>query len=156
PAPQAADTAPQEGTPDPALAGTCGEFWGDPEYTDPLSRVVLDRAATAQGSGGSDPYFYAMTGDDIDATFEGAPAGAQEAATGLADWFRSEPEQGEDADLAAFESAWDGLAAACADVSAAAVWTVEPGADGTKPATLVCADVFDTPGTLTHFANANV
>src|SRR5699024_8305516 len=25
-----------------------------------------------------------------------------------------------------------------------------------KPATLVCAQTFDTPGTLTHFANANV
>src|SRR5699024_7873668 len=41
-------------------------------------------------------------------------------------------------------------------VSEAAAWTAAPGEEGTKPAALVCAEVFDTPGTLTHFANANV
>ncbi|MGO2361562.1 MAG: hypothetical protein ACTH6N_10600 [Brachybacterium tyrofermentans] len=102
---------------DPALAEACAEFWGDPDYRSPQSRVVLDRAATAPQAGPSDPFFYAITGDDIDATFEQATGEAQDAV---------------------------------------AAWTLEAGDDGTKPAALVCADVFDTPGTLTRFANANV
>ena len=74
----------------------------------------------------------------------------------LADWFRTEPARSADADLDAFHSAWEGLAGSCQEVSAAAQWAVASGEDGTKPAALVCADVFDTPGTLTRFANANV
>ncbi|WP_232820312.1 hypothetical protein [Brachybacterium sp. YJGR34] len=141
---------------DPALVAACGEFWGDPLYQDPTSRVVLDRAATAPDAGPSDPFFYAMTGDDVDLVFEDAPEDARTAASTLAEWFRTEPERGTEADLEAFRSAWDGLAGTCQGVSVAASWTVAPGAEGTKPAALVCADVFDTPGTLTHFANANV
>ncbi|WP_422116948.1 hypothetical protein [Brachybacterium sp. UNK5269] len=143
-------------TPDPALGAACAEFWGDPDYTDPLSRVVLDRAATAADVGPSDPSFYALTGDDIEAAFAQAPAVARTSAGVLADWFRTEPEQGAEADRAGFRAAWEGVAGTCQDVSAAAGWVVAPGADGTKPATLVCADVFDTPGTLTRFGNANV
>lgn len=149
-------TTPAAEAPDPALAASCGEFWGDPEYVAPLSRVVLDRAGTAAQIGPSDPFFYAMTGDDIDAAFDDAPEGAVTAAATLSDWFRTQPEAGTDADLGDFRTAWQQVAGACAEVSAAAAWAVEPGPDGTKPATLVCADVFDTPGTLTHFANANV
>lgn len=141
---------------DPALAAACGEFWGDPDYTAPLSRVVLDRAATAPEVGPSDPFFYAMTGDDVDATFVDAPEGARTAATGLAEWFRTQPEQGQDADLESFRTAWQGVASECAEVSAAAAFAAQPGQDAPKPASLVCADVFDTPGTLTHFRNANV
>ncbi|MBP2382115.1 hypothetical protein [Brachybacterium sacelli] len=140
----------------PELAAACQEFWGDPDYTAPLSRVVLDRAATAPEAGPSDPFFYAMTGDDIEAAFEGAPESALAAASDLADWFRSEPELGTDADLEAFATAWDGVAESCAGSSVAASWVLGPGEDGTKPAALTCADVFDTPGTLSHFANANV
>lgn len=152
----AVDTATATEPPDPALAASCGEFWGDPDYAAPLSRVVLDRAGTAAQAGPSDPFFYAMTGDEIDAAFEDAPDGAVTAAATLSEWFRTQPEAGTDADLRDFRTAWQQVAGACAEVSAAAAWTVEPGSDGTKPATLVCADVFDTPGTLTHFANANV
>ncbi|WP_253705409.1 hypothetical protein [Brachybacterium sp. P6-10-X1] len=143
-------------TAEPELAAACQQFWGDPDYTAPLSRVVLDRAATAPEAGPSDPFFYATTGDEVETTFAEAPADAQAAATDLADWFRSEPERGPDADLDAFAAAWDGVAGACADSSLAATWALGPGEDGTKPAALTCADVFDTPGTLTHFANANV
>ncbi|MBP2410745.1 hypothetical protein [Brachybacterium fresconis] len=143
-------------TAEPELADACRTFWGDPDYTAPLSRVVLDRAATAPEAGPSDPYFYATTGDEIEMTFAEASADAQAAATDLAGWFRSEPEQGQDADLDAFAAAWDAVAASCAGSSAAASWALHPGDDGTKPAALTCADVFDTPGTLTHFANANV
>lgn len=141
---------------DPALVGACTTFWGDPDYADPLSRVVLDRAATAPEIGPSDPFFYAMTGDDVEAAFDGAPEGAVEAASGLAEWFRTQPEQGEELDAAAFTTAWEGVASACAPVSAAAAWALGPGEDGAKPAALACADVFDTPGTLNHFGNANV
>lgn len=141
---------------DPALAAACGDFWGDPDYRAPQSRVVLDRAGTAAQAGPSDPLFYAMTGDDIDETFADAPAEAVAAGEELSEWFRTQPESGADADLDAFRAAWQQLAGACAEVSDAAAWTVEPGDDGTKPATLVCAQTFDTPGTLTHFANANV
>src|SRR5699024_2685377 len=145
-----------EASADPALVSACTSFWGDPDYTDPLSRTVLDRAGTAPQAGPSDPFFYEMTGDDIDTDFESAPSGAQEAASSLSDWFRTQPERGADADLEAFAAAWEGVAGACAEVSVAASWTLAPGEAGTKPAALVCADVFDTPGTLTHFANANV
>lgn len=141
---------------DPALADACAEFWGDPDYRSPLSRVVLDRAATAPQAGPSDPFFYATTGDDIDAAFEQAPVDAQDAVAALSDWFRTQPEKGEAADVDSFGEVWHGFAGVCADTSAAAAWTLESGDDGTKPATLVCADVFDTPGTLTRFANANV
>lgn len=141
---------------DPALAAACGEFWGDPDYTAPLSRVVLDRAATAPEVGPSDPFFYAMTGDDVDAAFADAPEGARTAATDLAEWFRTQPERGQDADLDSFRTAWQGLATQCAEVSAAASFAAQPEQDTAKPAALVCADVYDTPGTLTHFANANV
>ncbi|HEX7351565.1 hypothetical protein [Brachybacterium sp.] len=151
--PSAASEAPAE---DPALAAACAEFWGDPDYRDPLSRTVLDRAGSAPEVGPSDPFFYAMTGDDIDAAFEQAPEPAQQAAAVLAEWFRTEPERGMDADRAAFAGAWEGLAAPCQELSVAAAWSLSAGEDGTKPAALVCADVFDTPGTLTHFANANV
>lgn len=144
---------------DPALAAACGEFWGDPEYTDPLSRLVLDRAGTAAENGASDPLFYAMTGDDIDLVFEDAPTAVQDQVAPLAEWFRSEPEKGEAVDMAAFEAAWAGTARACESTSDAASWVLQPsptGREGTKPAALVCADVFDTPSTLTPFANANV
>lgn len=142
--------------PDPSLAAACGDFWGDPDYRAPQSRVVLDRAGTAPQAGPSDPFFYAMTGDDIDAAFADAPAEAVQAAGELSEWFRTQPEAGTDADLDAFRAAWQQLGEACAEVSDAATWTAEPGADGAKPATLVCAETFDTPATLTHFANANV
>lgn len=141
---------------DPSLTSACEEFWGDPDYRAPLSRDVLDRAATAPEAGPSDPFFYAMTGDDIDQVFDSAPESAQTAGAALSDWFRTQPEQGTDADLDAFEDAWEGVASACSDTSAAAAWALEPGEDGSKPAALSCADVFDTPGTLTHFGNANV
>ncbi|WP_245851094.1 hypothetical protein [Brachybacterium vulturis] len=147
-APEAEDAA--------GLSTACTTFWGDPEYADPLSRTVLARAASAPEVGPSDPDFFALTGDDIETAFEGAPASAQGTAAVLADWFRAEPVRGAEADLDAFRTAWEGLAASCQEVSAAAQWAVAPGEDGTKPAALVCADVFDTPGTLTHFANANV
>ena len=142
--------------PDPALAEACTAFWGDPDYTDPLSREVLDRAATAPASGPTDPAFYAAVGDDVDALFDSAPEPAARAAGTLAAWFRTEPEQGDAANLEAFRSSWEGLAGSCEPVSVAASWASAPGASGTKPAALVCAEVFDTPGTLTHFANANV
>src|SRR5690625_294582 len=155
PAPDPA--APSESTAaDPSLAAACGDFWGDPDYRAPQSRVILDRAGTAPQAGPSDPFFYAMTGDDIDDTFAEAPAEAAAAGEELSAWFRTQPETGADADLDAFRTAWQQLAGACAAASDAAAWTVEPGDDGTKPATLVCAQTFDTPGTLTHFANANV
>lgn len=154
PAPEPAATSGSAA--DPSLVAACGDFWGDPDYRAPQSRVVLDRAGTAPQAGPSDPLFYAMTGDDIDDTFADAPAEAAAAGEELSAWFRSEPESGADADLDTFRAAWQQLAGACADVSDAAAWIVEPGDDGTKPATLVCAQTFDTPGTLTHFANANV
>jgi hypothetical protein len=141
---------------DPSLATACTAFWGEPDYADPLSREVLDRAGSAPEAGPSDPAFYAMTGDDVEAVFADAPAAARESAATLAEWFRTEPERGEDTDLDAFARAWDGVAGACRDSSAAALWADGPGEAGTKPAALVCADVFDTPGTLTHFANSNV
>lgn len=141
---------------DPALAAACGEFWGDPDYTAPLSRVVLDRAATAPEAGPSDPFFYAMAGDDVDAAFADAPESARTAATDLAEWFRMQPERGQDADLESFRTAWQGLATQCAAVSPAASFAAQPEQDTAKPAALVCADVYDTPGTLTHFRNANV
>ena len=139
-----------------ALGTACATFWGDPEYIDPLSRTVLAQAASAPEIGPSDPGFYALTGDEVDTAFEGAPTQARQAAGALSDWFRTEPERGAEADLEAFRSAYEGLASSCRETSAAARWALAPGKDGTKPAALVCADVFDTPGTLTHFANANV
>jgi len=151
---QAVTTA--EETIDPALATACTDFWGDPGYTDPLSREVLDRAGTASENGASDPEFYALAGDDVEAAFAEAPEDAREAAAQLADWFRTEPGKGEDADLEAFRTAWEGVATSCADTSAAAQWALGPGEDGTMPAALACAEVFDTPSTLTVFANANV
>lgn len=157
PAEPAATAAPSaQGRSDPALAAACGGFWGDPDYSGPLSREVLDRAGSAAQIGPSDPGFYAMTGDDVERLFEDAPQEARSAAGTLADWFRSEPERGADADLDAFAAAWSDVADTCRDVSAAALWAAGAGQDGTKPAALVCADVFDTPGTLTHFANSNV
>ncbi|WP_245822632.1 hypothetical protein [Brachybacterium avium] len=152
----AAPSAAQETTDDASLSGACTAFWGDPEYVDPLSRTALAHAASAAEVGPSDPDFYAVTGDAIETAFEEAPAPAQETAGVLAEWFRTEPARGADADRDAFRSAWEGLAGSCQEISTAARWAVAPGEDGTKPASLVCADVFDTPGTLTHFANANV
>lgn len=143
-------------TTDPALEAACADFWGDPTYRTPLSRDVLDRAATAPEVGAEDPFFYAITGDDIEDAFTDVTGDGAEAAAKLADWFRTEPEKGKDADREAFRAAWDGVAAACSSTSVAAAWAHEPGEDGTKPAALVCADIIDTPGTLTHFANANV
>lgn len=148
--------SPSAAAADPELEATCTAFWGDPDYTAPLSRVVLDRAATAPEAGPSDPFFYSMTGDDIETAFERAPEDVRARASTLADWFRTEPEQGQEADRDGFRDAWGSLADGCQDVSAAALWAADAGGEGTKPAPLVCADVFDTPGTLTHFANANV
>lgn len=152
----ASETQADEATADPGLVEACSGFWGDPDYIDPLSRTVLDRAGTAPQVGPSDPFFYEMTGDDIDTVFDSAPSGAQESAASLSEWFRTQPELGADADHDAFRTAWEKVAGACADVSTAASWALAPEQDGTKPAALVCAEVFDTPGTLTHFANANV
>ena len=149
-------TATQEVEDEAALSAACTTFWGDPEYADPLSRTVLAHAASAPEIGPSDPDFFTLTADDIETAFEASPDSAQESAGELADWFRTEPTRGAEADRDAFRSAWEGLAGSCQEVSAAAQWAVAPGEDGTKPAALVCADVFDTPGTLTHFANANV
>lgn len=154
--PTVATTTAAPTPPDPALEVACAAFWGDPDYTDPISRVALDRAGTVAQAGPSDPFFYAMTGDDVELVFEDAPEPARQAAAALADWFRSEPEEGADADGEAFASAWHGLAAQCAPVSAAASWAAQPDQDAPKPAPLVCAEVYDTPGTLTHFRNANV
>lgn len=148
--------ATQDAADDAALGEACTAFWGDPDYEDPLSRIVLDRAGTAPGAGPSDPFFYSMTGDDIETVFESAPEPAQQTAGALAEWFRTEPERGTEADRKAFRTAWEGVAGSCQEHSVAASWAVAPGEDGTKPAALVCTDVFDTPGTLTHFANANV
>ena len=150
------DAADQTLTEDPGLGAACATFWGDPDYTDPLSRTILDRAATAPQAGPADPFFYAMTGDDIDLAFDAAPVAVKESAAALSAWFRTQPERGTGADGDAFRAAWDGVASSCSGVSVAASWAVAPGADGTKPAALVCAEVFDTPGTLTHFGNANV
>lgn len=141
---------------DPGTASACQAFWGDPDYTDPLSRELLDRAATAADAGPDDPGFYAMTADDLEAAFESAPSDAQQAVAPLADWFRTQPERGTDADMDAFRTAWTATAKLCAPGSAAAAWAVAPGKDGTKPAALVCADITDTPGTLTSYRNANV
>lgn len=132
----------------------CTSFWGDPHYTHPLARDVLDRVATAPENGPSDPMFYSFTADDIDDLFEGDPAAA-EAGT-VSDWLRTQPERGEQADLDAFEQAWDDLADTCGGSSDAAAWHAEPGEDGTKPAALVCYEVYDEPQALTHFGNANV
>lgn len=156
PASTGTDAATESSALDPALSTACATFWGDPDYIDPLSRLVLDRAGTAPEIGPSDPFFYEMTGDDIDVAFDGAPGSVQEAAAALSDWFRTQPARGAEADREAFRTAWEGVAGSCAEVSVAASWAVDDGDDGTKPATLVCADVFDTPGTLNHFANANV
>jgi hypothetical protein len=141
---------------DPALAAACATFWGDPDYAEPLSRQVLDRAGSAPEVGPSDPDFFALTGDDVETAFEGAPQDAREGALTLADWFRTQPERGADADLPAFAAAWAQVATSCRDTSAAALWASGGGEAGAKPAALVCADVFDTPATLTHFANSNV
>lgn len=149
-------TAAQESADQAALSAACTEFWGDPEYVSPLSRTVLARAAAVPDVGPSDPEFFALTADAIDSAFGDAPESAREDAAVLSAWFRTEPALGAEADLAAFRSAWEGLAGTCQEISAAAHWAIAPGEDGTKPAALVCADVFDTPGTLTHFANANV
>ncbi|WP_231881019.1 hypothetical protein [Brachybacterium sp. sponge] len=154
--PEAPSAASEEADADPALTAACTGFWGDPEYARPLSREVLDRAGSAPEVGPSDPGFYAMTGDDVEDLFADAPEGARAAATELADWFRTQPERGAEADRDTFADAFEGVAAACQDVSAAALWAAGGGEAGTKPAALVCADVFDTPGTLTHFANSNV
>ena len=161
PTPSAAGPSPSAtSTPDAAdaaaLSTACATFWGDPEYVDPLSRTVLAQAASAPEVGPTDPSFYALTGDEVDAAFEEAPAQTRQSAGALSDWFRTEPERGAEADLDAFRSAYEGVADSCRETSAAARWAVGPGEDGAKPAALVCADVFDTPGTLTHFANANV
>lgn len=141
---------------DPASETACLDFWGDPDYQDTVSRTVLDRAATARAEGADDPMFYALTGDDVDAVFEQAQGPVDEAATELGEWFRTEPERGEDADLDAFVGAWESLAAVCAPASQAALWAAGQGEDGTKPGALVCADIADTPSTLNVYANANV
>lgn len=141
---------------DPASAAACGEFWGDPDYIAPLSRDVLDRAATAPDQGPDDPGFYASTGDDIDTAFASAAPEVRAELEPLAEWFRTQPEKGSDADKGAFREAWKRAGSACAEVSPAAAWSVAPGKDGTKPAALVCADITDTPSTLLSFANANV
>ena len=151
-----APTGAAQETADPALATACTAFWGDPDYDDPLSREVLDRAGSVSAAGASDPDFFAMTGDDVEDAFRDAPATAGETAAELADWFRTEPERGAEADLDAFAAAWEAVAGTCRDSSAAALWATGEGEPGTKPAALVCADVFDTPGTLTRFANSNV
>ena len=151
-----APTGAAQETADPALAAACTAFWGDPDYDDPLSREVLDRAGSVSAAGASDPDFFAMTGDDVEDAFRDAPATAGETAAELADWFRTEPERGAEADLDAFAAAWEAVAGTCRDSSAAALWATGEGEPGTKPAALVCADVFDTPGTLTRFANSNV
>ena len=145
-----------EQTLDPAVVEACTTFWGDPDYTRPLSRDVLDRAGTASENGASDPMFYALTGDDVDAAFSGAPAELQGSANAVAEWFRTEAAQGAEGDLEALRTAMDGLAQGCAPVSDAAAWFHAPGEDGTKPAALTCADIFDTPSTFTVFGNANV
>ncbi|MGP5078445.1 hypothetical protein ACTXKZ_10310 [Brachybacterium alimentarium] len=141
---------------DPATVSSCRSFWGDPNYGARLSRDVLDRAATAPSAGPSDPDFYALTGEDVEKEFSEASAPIREAADPLATWMREQPARGSDADLDAFEDAWAGLASACAPSSEAAAWVGGDGEAGTKPAALVCADVFDTPSTLTIFHNANV
>jgi hypothetical protein len=153
---QSPTTPSAEPTTDPAAEAACQTLWGDPDYTQPLSRDVLDRAATAPSSGPGDPLFYSMTGDDVERAFEQAPDDLQESAGAVATWLREEPAEGADADLDALRDAWTDLATACAPLSAAALWQSGSGEDGTKPAALVCADVYDTPQTFTHFANANV
>ncbi|MFC0675584.1 hypothetical protein [Brachybacterium hainanense] len=141
---------------DEASVLACRTYWGDPDYATPLSRVVLDRAATAPSNGAADPMFYSMTGDDVEAAFADAQPGLRESASAVAGWFRGDAAAGESADLGALQAELGELAAGCAPASPAAAWFAAPGEPGTKPAALTCADVFDTPGTFTVFANANV
>src|SRR5699024_8653635 len=125
PTPSAAGPSPSAtSTPDAAdaaaLSTACATFWGDPEYVDPLSRTVLAQAASAPEVGPTDPSFYALTGDEVDAAFEEAPAQTRQSAGALSDWFRTEPERGAEADLDAFRSAYEGVADSCRETSAAA------------------------------------
>lgn len=140
---------------DPAVALACETFWGDPDYGNRLIRDVLDRAATATTDGTGDPYFYSLAADDITETFANTPDEARAVADALAGWFRDQAPQGATADTA--KPLIDDVASLCAPSSPGATWFLQAdGAAGTKPAALVCADIFDTPNTYYAFGNSNV
>lgn len=112
-------------------------------------------AASVRQVGAEDPAFFTSVSGTIEQTFAEASPEVREAASGLGSWFTAESAKGEGADLEAFAAAYAGVASACAPTSVAAAWHVEPGADGTKPAALVCAEIAVQPQTLSHFHNAN-
>lgn len=140
---------------DPATAHACRTFFGDPDYLAPQSFEVLAMAASVREVGAEDPAFFASVSGTIDQTFAESSPAVHEAGSALATWFVDESAKGAQADAEAFAASYASLASACAPTSVAAAWHVEPGAEGTKPAALVCAEIAVQPQTLSHFHNAN-
>lgn len=160
-APSASTTQATEQTTDavgPATEYECQQFFGDPDFAAPAANDILAMGASSLTQGASDPEFFAGTADTVTQAFaESESASVKNAAEDLAEWFRSEPAKGENANLDSLESAYRELAKQCAPASVGAAWeSGELNEDGTKPATLVCSQITIQPQTFTHYRNPNV
>lgn len=136
---------------------SCQSFFGDDNnYQYSLSIDVLANAGSAKYDNIKDPALFEYTTESIDELFINTKI--EEQSDKLVNWLQNEAIKGNEADLTLFESAFVNVAADCSEYSTAADWIAFDKSDekGTKPAALVCSEIFNTPMTLKVYFNQNV
>lgn len=135
----------------------CQTFFGDENnYQYSVSQDLLSNAGSAKYDNIQDPALFDFTIESMNEIFDETEEA--ESSDKLINWLKNEAIKGKDADLDAFESDFNNLAAGCSDYSVAADWIDFDESDkpGTKPATLVCSEIFNMPMTLKVYYNQNV
>lgn len=138
-------------------SSSCQTFFGDDvNYQYSLSIDVLANAGSAKYDNIQDPDLFDITAESMEELF--VKTKIEEQSDELVSWLKNEAIKGKDTDLTAFESAFVNVAAECSDYSVAAEWIAFDKTDeeGTKPAVLVCSEIFNTPMTLKVYYNQNV
>lgn len=167
------ETVPPETTPPPSktvesssetnnalkelTASSCQSFFGDDvNYQYSPSIEMLANAGSAKYDNMKDPELFNITVENIEELFENTEVEKQ--FDELLNWLKNEAVKGSEADLGIFEEKYKNLAEGCSDYSVAADWVNidESNKPGSKPAALVCSEVFATPMTLKVYYNQNV
>ena len=138
-------------------SAACQDFFGDDKnYQYSLSSDLLSNAGSAKYDNMKDPGLFAITSESMDELFKETKV--EENSKSLIEWLKNEAVKGSDADLGLFEEEYKKLADGCSDYSVAADWVNvdESNKPGSKPAGLVCSEIFATPMTLKVYYNQNV
>lgn len=138
-------------------ASSCQSFFGDDvNYQYSPSIEILANAGSAKYDNMKDPELFNITVENIEGLFENTEVEGQ--FDELLNWLKNEAVKGSEADLELFEERYKNLAESCSDYSVAADWVNvdESNKPGSKPAGLVCSEIFATPMTLKVYYNQNV